>query len=361
MTTVNSHLDKIKITIVLAALAQQVAGFGTTMLVVDQATNTLDGDRVRTYTSSTDADTDFAAGFISSVTRDTIKTGFAQNPAPAVIKVGRIDTVGAETYSTGYTAIKAADDDFYGVVIDKRSVAEQLLISADIESENRVLIIQSSDAGWKTTGIPAAYSALTGRERTVVVYHDTDATQQDMASAARWLAFSPDEQSAPYEGALKSVLALASLLTSGEKAFLEANFANYALPLGGEPFYLMLGVNISGRPLYEILTADWFSARLQERIAALRVAKSVRGEKIPVTTEGQGMVVAEIDGLAIVATAGVSPHLVLGQTRTTALAITQADRDNGELRFRFEGQIASNANKFDVTVFFQRSPLAAAA
>lgn len=359
---VNSHLDKISITIILAALPIQVASFSTLMLLVDQADgNTLDGDRVRTYTSGEDATTDFDASFISAGTRDFIQTVFAQSPAPQLMKVGRIDTVGAETYSTGYTAVKAADDDFYGVVIDRRTAADQLLVSADVESENRVFILQSADADWLTTGLPAAYAALSARERTAVVYHDTVTAKQDIAAAARWLAFNPDELSAVFEGALKSVAALAVVPTAGQKAFLEANFVNYALPLGGEPLYLMLGVNISGRPFYEILTADWFRVRLQERIAGLRVAKSARGEKILVSPEGQALVVGEIDGLATVATAGQSPHLIKGQTRTTPLAITQADRDNGELRFTFEGQIASNANKFAATVYFSRAPLAAAA
>lgn len=360
-TPVNSHLDNITISIILAALAVQAAGFGTVMLLVDQAAgNPLPGGaRTVTYTNATDAATDQIAGDISASTLAAVQTAFAQNPAPAQFKVGRIDTVGAETYATGLVAVLAADDDFYGICIDRRTAADQLLVTAAVEADSRVFILQSADADWKTTGLPAAYTTLAGKERTAVVYHDTSSEWADVAMAARWLAFDPDVISAVAEGGLKNVAALATAPTAAQKGFLDANFANHGLPYGGEVFYVDAGVNAAGRPLYEILTADWFEARLQERIAALRVAKSTRGEKIPVTTEGQALVLAEIDGLFQVGvTAG---HFVAGQTASEGVAITAADRSAGRLRFTAEAQVAANARLFEFTINFSTSPISSAA
>jgi len=355
-TPVNSHLDNISITVTLAALPVQAAGFGIVMLLVDQADgNTLDGDRVRTYTNATDAATDQAAAFISATVLVAIQTAFSQVPAPSTVKVGRIDTGGAETYATGYTAIKVEDDDFYGVVVDKRAAAEQLLVSAAVEAEGRLLFIQSDDADWLTTGLPAAYSDLSGRERTSVVYHDAATAWADMAMACRWLAFDPDEISAVAEGALKSVVAYTTAPTAAQKTFLDANYVNNGLPYGGDTFYIDAGVNISGRPLYEMLSADWFATRLQERIAALRTAKSARGEKIPVGIEGQALILSEMDGLAAVGvTAG---HFTAGETRSVALDVTQADRDAGELRFTFEAEVEANTRLFSFSIYFSRAPL----
>lgn len=362
-TPVNSHLDNITVLITLAALAVPGASFSTVMLLVDEATgNPLPGGvRVETYVNATDAATDEAAGDISATTLAFIQTAFSQSPRPVEVKVGRIDTGGAETYATGYTAVKAADDAFYGVVVDRRVAADQLLVSTAVETENRVLIIQSSDADWLTTGFPAAYTPLTGRERTAVVFHDVDTTQADMAAATRWLSFDPDRISAVFEGPLKAILALATAPTAAQKTFLDTNFVNHALPYFGEPFYLDAGVNISGRPFYEILTADWFRQRLQERVATVRVNKSAKGEKIVVGGEGQALILAEIDGQFAEGTAGESPHFVPGQTRSDPVPITQADRDAGRMRFTGEAQDAVNGRLFDFDFNFSRTPISTAA
>jgi len=355
---VNSHLDNIRITITLAALPVQSAGFGTVMLLVDEAAgNSLNGNRTVTYTDATTAAADQVAGYITAATLAAIQTAFAQSPAPQRIKVGRIDTGGGEDYSTGYTAVKLADDDFYGVCVDKRAAANQLQTSGDVESEQRVLFIQSSDADWLTSGLPASYATLAGRERTAVVYHDTDAQWADVAAACRWLAFDPDVISAVAEGSLKNVAAYAAAPTQAEKDFLDGNYANNGLPYGGELFYLDPGVNCAGRPLYEILSADWYATRLQERIATLRVSKSARGEKIPVDQEGQALVLAEMDGLFLIGEG--AGHFAEDQTRSTAVTITQADRDAGRLRFTGEAQIEANARIFEFSIYFTRAPLAA--
>lgn len=353
------HSNTISVTIVLAPSPPSRAGFGTVLLIVDEAEGTgndLNGERVVSYANITEAQAAATAGYISAATLARLTVAFSQRPVPSAVKVGRIDTGGGETYSTGFTAIKAADPDFYGIVLDSRTDANILLVSADVETDdNRILVAQSDDADWLTSGLPAGLSALDARERTAVVFHDEDTEYADIAWAVSRLVWDPDVQSAQWEGQIRGVAALTSGLTAAQRDFVVANNANVGLPFSSAAVYVSPGNNCNGRGLYEIVTSDWFRARVSEDTADLKLGYTARGEKLTVNALGQTAILGILNGRL---QQGIdAQHFNPGQVRATALDISAADIAARRLRFTVEAQIAQDARLFDFTVYMQQDPV----
>lgn len=350
----NNHLDNIVINITLSPAPLQATGFGVPMIIADAATSSLDGDRIRSYASTAAAQVDNTAGFLSAAILAAVTAAFSQRTPPALVKVGKKDIIDA--YDVALAQIIVVDDDFYGVAIESRTATDQVLISTAVEALNKLFILQSSDADWLTASLPAAYTAIAGRERTVVSYHDTDAQWSDFAWLANRLVFDPDVQSAPWDAGVQGVTAFAVAPTDTQKGFLDTNFANHGLPLGSEIFFIDAGVNAAGRPIHEIETADWFEARLQGAIASVKTAASSRGDKIVIGPSGQGQILGEIAALF---QQGVNAgHFIEGETRQAAETITQADIDAQRLRFNGAGQLASSARLFLFNFNFGTAPLA---
>jgi hypothetical protein len=349
-----NHLDNIVINITLAPAPLQIAGFGIPLIIADGTTSSLDGDRVRAYGSVTAAAADSTAGFLSAAMLAAVTAAFSQRTPPQTVKVGRTD-IGDADIAASLLAIEVADADFYGVATETRTAADQVLVSGVVEAMSRIYILQSSDVGWLTAGIPAAYTSIAGSERTAVLFHDIDTEWGAFAWLANRLVFDPDNQSAPWDAAVQGVAGLATAPSDTEKGHLDDNFANHGLPYGAEIFFVDAGVNLAGRPLHEIETADWFEARLQEAIVGVKTTASAAGRKIVVGPDGQGQILAEIAALF---QRGVNAaHFIAGQTEQTAEEITQADLDLGRLRFSGRAQLASSARIFIFSFNFSRTPL----
>lgn len=346
----------ITVNVFLAPAPPGRAGFGTALFLVDQDDgNSLNGVRVAEYFSSSEAETAQAAGYISADTLLALQAGFSQIPTPASIKVAYRDTGTSETMAAALTAIEALDTDWYGTAIYSRADADILAWGALIETRKKLFVAQSDDSSWTDAGLPAGLSTLAGRERTAVIFHDADTEPADLAWLVSRLVFDPDETSAPWEGQVRGVAALTTGLTSAKRGFIEANYANVGLPFSSANYYVSPGVNCANRAIYEILTGDWFAARVAEDFAAMKLAATARGSKLIVDATGQAA------GLGILnqwlATGEAAGHFPKGQTRATAYAITTADETAHRLRFKVEAQIASDARVFDINVYLQPSAL----
>lgn len=353
MAEVNSHLDNITINISLDPAPATSQGFDM-LLIVPLATNTLDGDRFRTYTGTADVATDLAASFISATVATRLNVAFAQRPAPAQVLAGYADLVGGETYGTAIALIRAAGASFYGVSILVRTDAEVLIAAAAMESDRGVFLLQSSDSDWLTTALPAALTALAVYERTIICFHDTDTEGLDLALGANRLAYDPDVQSVPWDAPVNGVAALATAPNSTQKGFLDTNFANHGLPYGGAPVFVDAGVNAVGRPFYEMFTADWFEIRLEERVAIEKVKHSARGEKLTVDATGQAKILAILDGLGA---QGVGAgHFT--EFDFEPVTIIQADIDAQRFRFTGVATFAVSGRKFQFDLNFTRTPIA---
>lgn len=350
------HNILITVTIVLAALPPARQGFDTVLFIVNQDDgNSLNGSRVAEYASAAEAEAAQVAGYISATTLDFLQAAFSQQPTPASVKVAYRDVGGTETWTACLAAIEAVDTDWYGVCIYSRADAEIAAVAALIETRNKIFVAQSDDAAWLTGTPPAGLSAIVGYERTAVIYHSSDAQPADIAWLASKLVWDPDVQSAPWTGEVEDVAAI-SALTTAQRAFLmDTNDANVGLPFSSAEFYVAPGQMMSGRAIYEIVSADWLKARIIEAIAALKLKHDSRGEKILAAPSGQTKILAEIAGL--LQQGEQVGHFTPGQTRPTAYAISSADLTARRLRFKAEAQIGADAYIFDTTVYQSSTPI----
>jgi len=468
-----THNPNITVNVTLDPSPLQEAGFGTVLLLVDLASNSLDGEGVSTFTSYEDALAYNTAGYISSSTLAAAAVVFSQRPKPSAFKVGACDLttaaavkaskdmgdvgtgafdtvleahtageagnditvelvgdsgsgvtitrsgtaitihydpgvstvanvetaitalagandiidvktggtgatvlsadddavspvnlaggVDADTdgYDDGLTACIAIDPDFYGVALASRDADDVAAVATLIEASSKkmLLVFQSGDADWLAGDVPAGLSSIDSNERAAGFYHDDSTAWADLGFLANRLVYDPDERSAPWHGfPIAGVDSYSTAPTAAERlAAIEDAHINLGLPYGGEDFVADPGVNLNNRPLDEILTADWFATRLQERTAVLVVQHGARGEKIVVSKAGQKKILALIDGLLQQGVA--AGHFVEGQTSAAAEAITSADLTARRMRFTVRAQLAVSARLFVFNCYFSRDPI----
>lgn len=272
---------------------------------------------------------------------------------------GGADAVATEGYDDGLASCITFDSDFYGVCIASRLQAAVVDVSTYIEASSKRMLFcaQDNDPDWYSGAVPAGLSTISAYERTIIVYHTTDSEWGDVGHLCNRLTFDPDSISAPWHGnPVASVADLSPEPTATQRLAIIANNANLGLPYGGYDYVMDPGVNINGRPVYEVLTADWFATRLQERTSSLVVAHSVRGEKIIVDKSGQKKLGALIDGLGAQGVA--AHHFADGQFLSVAETITTSDLSNRKLRFTVRAQDAVAARLFDFSLYFSRDPIA---
>lgn len=353
------HSNSIVVNIFLSASPPTRTGFSTPLYIADQVTNSLNGAKVASYDSASAAATAQGAGYISASTLAALQAGFSQQPTPRRIKVAKRDTAAAETYAALLAAIDAVDTDWYGVAQYSRVDADIVALATEIETRRKIYLAQSGDSSWLDAGLPAGLSTLAGKERTAVIYHDTAAQPADLAWLASRLVFDADSKSTPWEGEAKGVAALATPLTGAQRDFIITNKANVGMQYGAVPFWVRPGVNANGRALYEIVSGDWFEARVREDLMKLKADHSARGQKLLVNAVGQGKVLGILNAWL---SRGVgAEHFEKGQYRATGEEITDADRTARRLRFKAESQIAADATTFEFNVYLQQTPLQQAA
>lgn len=349
-----NHNDLITVNITLDPTSTGEASFTRVLGIFDGIS--LDGDRTRRYSSLADVTADQVAGFVSSDVVAAATAMFSQDPKPADIMIGKVNTGGGETYAQAVDLCIADDDGFYGLFIDDRTAANAVAVGAVVEADDyRVFFAQSADSDWLTTGVPAGFSTADGRERTVVVYHDTGAQWADAAYAANRLAFDPDETSAPFMAQIEGVTAYATAPTETQRNAARANNANTGLPYGPTAdFWMDPGTNLNSRPVEEIVSADWFAVRLREAVAALNVRYSAKGKKIPVDSTGQSVILGEIEKL-LAQGVTVGHFTADGTNAAEAEAITSGDLTDRRLRFKVYGTFAVSGRDFTFDVRLSRT------
>jgi hypothetical protein len=356
-----TNLANIAITIILAATNAPGAGFGM-LMIFPLADCDLDGDRVRTYASVAEAQADEDDGFLSSDAVAAITVAFSQSPPPISVKIANIDLVGLETYAAALTAIQAVDDDWFAVGISSRVAADLSAMATACEALDKLFVGQANTAGILTGSFPAGLSALVGKDHTALIYDLADADWADAAWMGAKLAFNPDDQSVDWAGALKGTTDYSDTITTTERNYAIANNANLILPYSAsQPFWIDPGVVMSGKPVYEILTAIWLKIRLRERIADLVARYSSLGWKIPLNATGQQAIKGEIDAQFAIAQANPNArHITAGQYVCEPQAITAGDITARKLRFKVRAQIEGSARLFDVTVNLGREAVVTA-
>lgn len=340
-----THDSNISIDLTLDAAPPALFGFNV-MYVAE----TTIAERVRMYASASDVDADED---ISSAIKGALKTAFAQQPRPGLVKLGKKEAL--ESYADALTAIAAEDADWYGLAIDSRTAADIIAAADWVESRTHLFVAQSADADWLTSGQPAAFSDIATHERTAVIFHDTATEYADVAWLAGRLVFDPDTYSVPWDAQIRGVTAYATALTTGQRDFAIANNANLSLPYGSVETFVDPGVNISGRTLDEIVTADWFKLRLESKVAQAKINASGRGEKIPLGRVGVSILRPLVESQFAEGVA--AGHFVEGQTEVEFISPTQADIDARRIRATGRAQLTVGARIFDFTFNFTRTPV----
>lgn len=334
MALVTNHLDLFTITVTQDPAPAAAAGFGICTMLVDQATNTLDGEDYVDYTGSAAAVTDQASGFITAGVLKAVQTAFSQVPPPPTFRLARYDSVGAETPSVALARLIDDGLEMYGILLDDRTAAVQAALATTIQSLRMLCCFQSSDADWLTAGVPAAYSTVDGDERTLIVFHDTATEWADVAWLTNRLAYDPDEKSVAWEANLANVASYATPLTATQKTNAKANSAAVIGKLASATQHLSPGNTQADRHVKEWLTGDWIYTRVEEELAAMVVQATGRGNLIPVTSDGQALVSARLQ--RVTDKGQNAGHFKPGQVLITALAITAADITARRIRVQID-------------------------
>jgi len=347
-----THDSNINIQVILDAAAPALFGF--TPLFVLSIDELPDDDRVRVYTSAKDIDDD---SDLTTPQKESLAVAFMQQPRPGEVKVGfRATTTPAEeSFAEAMSAIEDADPDWYGFTIDSRADEDIIAASAWAEARTKLFVAQSSDPDWLTTGFPGGFDDIEDNERTALIFHDTDLEAADIAWLTNRLVFNPDTRSAPWDCEIKGVNKYTSAITAGQRSFGIGNNANLMLPYGPSPTFVDPGVLLSGRPIYERVTADWFQIRLESKIAQAKVNASARGEKIPLGQQGISILRPLVESQF--SEGEFAGHFMPGQSVVEFISPTQADINAQRIRATAQAQLTVSARLFEFTFNFQRTPI----
>lgn len=351
------HNSSISISISLDGAPGGTQGFGTALMLFESATIHGGTDRVRSYgdVAAAAADAQLPAGALAAAV-----AAFSQPTPPSVFKIGR-KVPATETWTQAITAVRLVDDDFYALAISSRAPADQELASVAIEATKKIVAFQSAEASLLTASIATPPSAIFARERSLVAYHPTAAQWSDVAWLCNRLAFDPDTISAPWDCELGGVTAPPPL-AQAQYDFALSNNVNVIAALDGASTYLDRGVNAKGRPVYELLTRDWFEARLQERVSQLRVDLSRRGQKLIINTtvgatSAQAYLLSIAEGLMVEGIA--AGHFVADERAGfAAVALSPTDITNRRVRVSGKCKLAVSGVLFSFNLNFTRNALA---
>jgi hypothetical protein len=361
----------IPITVNLTPVSAGAVGFGKVLLAALAGVVPFPGGALtREYLGSTFSAAlaaDVTATYITQATADKITAAFSQTPKPAAIKVG---TVAWATLAADLTAIRAVDDDWYGLVLDLegQTIANQVTYitaaAAWAEPLMKIMIVDTEDPNLYAASSADIASILktAARDHSAVLfsqlvvpsggaYPGTVKQPVALCAAARWLAFDPDVKSVPFRAQVKGVAAAALTasgvpLGSADKTKIEGKNGNAVWLYGSAPAFIERGTTANGHPVEMILSAHWLEARVRARVATMAVAAANRGDYIGCDNTGASMIAAEINAvLQQGQNAGhwSSPNLGAPVINTTAKSITFPSATVAA---------ATNAISFPLTVSF---------
>lgn len=186
----------------------------------------------------------------------------------------------AGSVAADYAAIKAEDDDFYGVLMTSAATLEIPVLAALVESDRKIYIAQTSDSDVlsDTGGNIAETLETAGYNRTALIWN---LDNFDYANAA-WMGRLFPKRPGEATWAFKTLAGVSyDVLSDTQIDNIEDNDANHYTQTKGLSMTLQ-GTMSSGRFIDITRGMDWLVVRMQERIIQL-LANS---DKIPYTQSG---------------------------------------------------------------------------
>lgn len=275
-----THNGLINLSYTLDPAPVAAANFGTVLLLAEDLS--FSTDRFRAYP---DYPTAVADGDLTAAALEALQVAFSSVPRPAEVLVANVDVTGLEDYDTALLDAIAEGAQFFGVVLESRTAADQLAVAAAVETLEKVLVIQTSDGDALTVGWPSALAAVEDNVNTAVVYHDDDNEWADVAWLVNRLAFDFDLTAPGGQAQLRGVAA--ADVTTAERGLALANNINLPLEFGPASAYLSHGTNAEGRAFEHIWSVYWFIARTRALLTRLKLSYDNAGLKIPMTRQGQ--------------------------------------------------------------------------
>ncbi len=253
-------------------------------------------------------------------------------------------------------AIKAASNDWYGLVNERRVDIDILEAARWTEANKKLHVPQSSDVLIKTAAstTDAAFVLKSlSYDRTALLYYGDDAVFADAAWMGFKLAADLDSEADTNSVTIwiyATLIGVAiDVLTTTEKNAILGKNANVYLTLNkvgatGD------GKLASGRDIDKRTTLDWLEIRMFEDLAAQQLNASNANTKIPFTSRGIAAKESTLKNrLNIGERIG---HLSPGKSTVTVPTIdkvTVSDKDNGILRASFVAEFSGAITKPKIT------------
>lgn len=370
-----THNSILSYTVNLAAQLPTQAGFETIAVLVPESEGSSIGttDRYKIAQGRDGLSDLVSASDISQAVADALAVYRQQTPTPSSIVLVHVDdSSSSETLVEAYDAFKALYDDFYYVIpflaVDDTATGEFNALADQISQDGEKFLIARADGTTDnifTTDTAVSgteYDGLEDYERLAILWHEDAASEwADVAWAAARGTFDPDEKSAQWKGPVAGISQHSSALTEAQRTTIISPStrefdANVGLGFGDVSYYVYPGANMTGRPIYEVVTADWYKARVDEELKKIVVAKDRQGEKFELSRAGQETVRGVLE---TVYERGVkAQHFVAGQLLVEFPdPISSSDISSKTLRAEVTIQVLGAAESFDLTFNFQTEPV----
>jgi hypothetical protein len=196
---------------------------------------------------------------------------------------------GTETWTAALTAMRAENDDWYGVVVSTITQADQELVAQYVQSNKLLCVLRSADTDMVDTAYDedtppdiASYLKANALDRTGVFYspHAGELTEDAIDAAMLGRAFPKDPGSITW--ALKTLAGVAVYkLTSAQITTLESKNANYYTAVGGINI-TQFGTTGTGEFFDVIHGMDWLTSTIQSDV----YTPLVQMDKVPYTDGG---------------------------------------------------------------------------
>lgn len=271
-----AEIDRVvNVQIALNTTGVSKLGFSTIMVI---GTHTNGTGRVLTYT---DTDQMLEDGFkTTDAIYKAVSAAFSQTPRPTQVKVGKWD--GKEALADALAAIRAEDDDFYGIALADRTADNVLALAAWTETHTKLFCTASNDTNAKDASLSTDIgSQLQAKSyyRTAIWYHSLAADEYpEVATMARCFAIDPGGET----WALKKLAGVTAdnlseteynaLTKKGYNTF--EKFRNVSITQNGKVS--------AGEWIDVIRFRDW----LQEEIRTNVFQLLINSDKVPYTDEG---------------------------------------------------------------------------
>lgn len=275
---------------------------------------------------------------------------------------GGSDAVAAETMAQALAAAILDNDNFYGVALQSRTNANQAAMAAAVlasaSSKKMLFVGQSADAGWYGTP-DAAFTDTLANGRCAMFWHDVGAEPLAESAGAACLAVDPDVRSGAWHAfQVTGVAAYSSPLTQAQSNALLANNVNGMQSMVGIANVVQKGTLLTGTPIYELISADWFEARLQEDIAEFAVNLGNVHKKLPLNQKGWAMLVAVVESRL---RRGARVEHIDPAYTIDPYDDDSVDVDAKTISVTGNAQILGAATNFNITVNLGEDPVPAAA